>query len=556
MGVCNYTPNISINSCKELKEIRIKQLQKIDLLILDPLSINGLKQDCLILQKYIDEDTIVFVCSNFGCELEPLIMENLNGKYKCVVSILCDSQLRQVSKTKFNIEDNGNMLDLHMGISYQSNNFQDELYILMSQNESSVKKQFSQIDSTLNQVVNKLLEDWIFVKKYDTNTSKFSLLIWENIIPKVSLNILSIVYELSAYKKLLENKDVLKIYKNLVLELMNICCMQCGSHVPSFLFPNDKRRINFNKILEIGFTRGESLEGAFECYCFAEGYPFPSDILLDQAIILGERYDMKSSNLKSIRELYQKLDVKSNQVDIYPLKEVVECVPVLSSELEQLYIDAESLPTTTAEEESEIKSITTQTASEVVLNGMCATNVTPVNCLHYLKDSLWTADFETQGVIGIPHYPSSKTHNPIKKNTYAMNESTRSLEKQIRTKKHLFANEYDRINAQLIMNGGRPYTEHSKNAQKLKYGWRDTQLWKLQRKLNIERGLLGASPTRPYEDLLNHIRILNRANTGDVLPFTTARFGKVDTFHLLNENKEHIMGLFEPVPQPEETETE
>lgn len=554
IGVSNYTPNVSINSCKELREVSSKRLKKINILVLDPLSMNDLKQDCQFLQKYIDNDTIIFICTNFGCELEPFVIENLNGKYKCVISVLCDSQFRQVAQNKFHIQDNCNVLDIYMGITYMSSNFKDEMHILMSQNESSIQKQFSRIDSTLNQVINKLLDDWIFVKKYETNTSTLPLLIWESIIPKISLNILLIVHEVYDYKKFLENKDVLKFYKNLVLELMNICCMQCGLHVANFLYPNDKRKINFNKILETGFDGKENLECTFEYYCFKTGYLFPFDILLSQTILLAKRYEMKCSNLISLQESYKKLEQKSTQFAPESSTEDIDCVPVLSTELKKLYIDAESLPRTTIEQESEMKSTTTQTPSEVVLNGMCATNVTPVNCLQYLKDSIWTTDFETQGVVGIPHYPSSRTHNPIKKNTYVMNESIRSLEKQIRTKKHLFANDYDRINSQLITNGGRPYTEHSRIAQKLKYGSRDTQLWKLQRKLNIERGLLGASPTRPYEDLLNHIRILNRANTGDVLPFTTARFGKVDTFHLLNENKDHIMALFEPVPQQTETE--
>mgnify|MGYP003362460184 CR=1 FL=1 len=623
-GANFYAPNIFVKEVPELREKLIEgenngTRYKIDVLVLAPISLDDLKTDCQFLSEFIDSDTVVMVSSDFGCELEPIVMEHLEGNFKCVMSIVCDVECRQLSLGSYVLVNDDHCI-IHLGITYHSQNFEDKAKLV--QNKSMVKKELLQINSTTNKFCEILtLSKWLQVNKILSKT-QMALMLWEIIIPKISLNILSIIYEQFDYVKLLETKSTMKIYKDLVLELMNICCMQCGSHIGKFLLPEEKLSIDFNKIVELSVRRSndlatvtvsehpEYLSLTFEAYCFYHRFQFPAHILLYQPILLAKKYKMVSSNLNFLFGFYTRLlslsgltidgkhcqrvssmfektiimDIEEDQKDSpttkceKPKEESNELFPTISPELEKLYIDVEGYTTATEIQEtdtgtstkfsqqvdsltsldvSELQKTTHQNnndsdkeendnvaiqslPSETVLNGMCGSSSQSTDHNSYLKDSLWTTDFETHGVVGIPHHFSKSSSS----NGFQLNESIRSLEVQLRTSNYLFSKDYDRINGQLI-NESKIITQKEHNQIRQKYAPQETHIWKLQRRLNLHRGLVGGFPTKPCEDLLNHIKILNRANTGDVLPFTTARFGVVDTFHLLNENKESIMALFD-----------
>ncbi|SMN20050.1 similar to Saccharomyces cerevisiae YLR054C OSW2 Protein of unknown function proposed to be involved in the assembly of the spore wall [Maudiozyma saulgeensis] len=630
-GANFYAPNIFVKEVPELREKLVQEddnntnIYKIDVVVLAPISLDDLKTDCQILSEFTDMDTIVMISSDFGCELEPLVMDYLNGNFKCVMSIVCDVECRQLSLGSYVLVNDDHCI-IHLGVTYQSENFEDKNKL--SQNKFMVKKELLQINSITNKFCEILtLSKWLQVNKILSST-QMALMLWEIIIQKISLNILSIIYEQFDYVKLLETKSTMKIYKDLVLELMNICCMQCGSHIETFLLPGEKLSIDFNKIVELSVKRSNELANVtvsehpeylsltFEAYCFYHRFQFPAHILLYQPILLAKKYKMVSSNLNFLFGFYTRLlslsgltidgkhcqrvssmfektilmDIEEDQKDSQNIKidrsieEPNETFPTISAELEKLYIDVDGYTSTNelpeigkqitsnfpknidssvSIEVSELRSTPPKHSngvndnnnnntnvvtsikslpSETVLNGMCGSSSQSPDHNSYIKESLWTTDFETHGVVGIPHqYSTSTTTNS---NGFQLNESIRSLEVQLRTSKHLFAKDYDRINGQLL-NESKTVTKKEHDLMRQKYAPQETQIWRLQRRLNLHRGLVGGFPTKPCEDLLNHIKILNRGNTGDVLPFTTARFGVVDTFHLLNKNKESIMALFD-----------
>ena len=62
-------------------------------------------------------------------------------------------------------------------------------------------------------------------------------------------------------------------------------------------------------------------------------------------------------------------------------------------------------------------------------------------------------------------------------------------------------------------------------------------------KRQIHRGALPRPRTNPYEVLLDHIEVLNSGNTGDILRFTTSRYGGVDTYDSILKDQSKIMSL-------------
>ena len=81
--------------------------------------------------------------------------------------------------------------------------------------------------------------------------------------------------------------------------------------------------------------------------------------------------------------------------------------------------------------------------------------------------------------------------------------------------------------------------------RKKRYANLEIEFWKLQRKCNIDRGVILRPKTGPGDDLLNHIEILSRGNMGDILPFTTSRYGEVDTYNSLRRDRDLIMSMLE-----------
>lgn len=626
-GANFYAPNIFTKSIPELDE-KLFDGQNIryaiDIMIIASISIDDLKTDCELLSKFSNLNTVVLISADFGCELEPIALEYFFGKCKCVMSIFCEVECRQLSLGSYTLV-NDEQCVVQLGTSFMTENFNNDMKLI--DNEKLVQQEFLDENSNITRFNNLLkVTKWIEINKYFSST-KMALKIWEMIIPKVSLNILSIILEQFDYEKLLETKSTERIFKDLVSELMEICTKQCGSQLEKYLCKDDLSTINYESIIDLckeqkvnlanstANEHPEYLSLPFEAYCFYHRFEYPAHILLYQPLLLAKKYELPCSNLnflfgfytrllslsglsifggrcQQLTSLFEKnllinLDEKTDQESVKEHddtnkqnkkgnSEDVYCSmgasdPTLSAELEHLYLSVENYAETHhnlqddyvelsdiedptrnkdlqlvtkrelfsfSEKVSEFSNNRTQSSN--VLDGMNGSSSRIDRYNNFIKESTANTNFENLGLIGIPHYTQKY---PIR-NDHERTGSIQSLEKQLRTSQHLLAKDYDKLNNQLGENG-RAITKEEHDRTRRHYAMLELQLWKFQRKFNIYQGIVSRPHAGPYEDLLNHIEILNRGNTGDILPFTTSRYGCVDTFHLLHSEKDKIISLFE-----------
>lgn len=122
--------------------------------------------------------------------------------------------------------------------------------------------------------------------------------------------------------------------------------------------------------------------------------------------------------------------------------------------------------------------------------------------------------------------------------------TTSSLELQLRSNHFMFAKEYQDLHRQLYYEV-KPRTQSELDARRRNYAELESQMWKIKHRFNIHRGALPRPRTNPYELLLDHIDVLNRGNTGDILRFTTSRYGGVDTYDSILRDQSTIMELLD-----------
>ncbi|QLL31783.1 hypothetical protein HG536_0B06510 [Torulaspora globosa] len=289
-------------------------------MLVSAISIEKLQENCKLLSKFVDGRTIVLISADFGCELEKIAIDAMGGRCRCVLSVACDVECRQLSLGSYALVNDDNC-EIYVGNSYSAascakesiyyNNIEKVQEELNFGDNSSIARMVHQLEAT----------QWIRVEQLK-DTRKMALKLWQLIIPKISLNILSIIYEQFDYEKMLENKSTEIIFRGLVHELLEICSAQCNSKVDEFLkrkSESDEVEIDFAKIIDhckrkrnelISTTANEYPEYLFlpfELYCFYHRFEYPAQILLYQPILLAEEYSVSCSNLNFLYGFYSRL---------------------------------------------------------------------------------------------------------------------------------------------------------------------------------------------------------------------------------------------------------
>lgn len=324
LGANFYTPNIFAKNVKELGPKILDEDRNVkyplDILLISSISIDDLQENCRLLSKYVDERTIVLISADFGCELEKIAIRAMGDRCKCVLSVACDVECRQLSLGSYALVNDDNC-EMYLGNSYcTSSGTRDSIF---NNNIEKARKELNGgEDSSIGQMVRQLeATQWIKVEPLK-DTKQMALKLWQLIIPKISLNILSIIYEQFDYEKMLENKSTEMIFRGLVRELLDICSAQCNSKVEVFSKKNtetDEIEIDFARIVEhckrkrnqlLSTTANEYPEYLFlpfELYCFYHRFEYPAQILLYQPILLAEEYHVSCSNLNFLYGFYSRL---------------------------------------------------------------------------------------------------------------------------------------------------------------------------------------------------------------------------------------------------------
>lgn len=317
----------------------------IDIIIISSISLDKFRETCHDLKKFANSNTIILVSADFGSELELIALKEFGDNCFCVMSILSDVECRQLSLGSYTLV-NDNYCKIKIGISYLMKNFP---YVKKAKKDkekriNDLNKQLEKnfrvyqkicSDNGKSNKLNKFIEmlqltPWIRIDKV-LDPREMSLLIWENIIPKISLNLLTIIYEQFDYNKMLNVKSTNDIFQDLVLELLEISQIQNGFVIDKFIY-RDKvngkinenlkltsEMINFDKIISICNSRREQLNKStanehpeylslpFETYCFYHRFEYPAQILLYQPLQLGQKYSINCSNLNFLYGVYSRL---------------------------------------------------------------------------------------------------------------------------------------------------------------------------------------------------------------------------------------------------------
>lgn len=331
LGANFYTPNVFAKEVGELSPKLInpengKCKYSIDVIIISGISIGQFAENCKAVSRFANPQTTVFVNASFGCELEEVALNVFDKNCKCVMSIASDVECRQLSLGSYALVNDKNCR-VYLGLTYSSQNHSSDA--LLSKNEACVKEELDpQISSNTNKLIQELtVTKWVRVFPYN-NPQEMAVKIWEMVIPKISLNILSVIYEQFDYDSLLKNKSNEIVFKDLVKELFDICYAQCNAKVESFMSginssisSNGEHNgaIDFSKIVNYCKSKRkelikttvneypEYLTLPFESYCFYHRFEYPAHILLYQPILLAKRYDAPCSNLNFLYGFYSRL---------------------------------------------------------------------------------------------------------------------------------------------------------------------------------------------------------------------------------------------------------
>lgn len=637
LGANFYTPNIFTKDINELPDkLQDNGTNKysIDIMLISAISLQAFETTCELLSGFTSNNTTVLISTDFGCELEPVAMSYFGGKCKCVLSISCEVECRQLSLGSYALV-NDDQCTITLGLTYCDENFETDTCIL-----ENTKAALLELKGTTSSNVNRFLLElnvtkWI-KSQLILDSKQMALKMWEVIIPKISLNILSIIYEQFDYDKMLENKSTEIIFRDLVQELFGICFAQCRNKVNKFLkvTGEGEEEINFKKIVKyceskklqlINSTANEHpeyLSLPFEPYCFYHRFEYPAQILLHQPIILAKKYNVPCSNLNFLYGFYTRLltlsglsinggrcehalsmldnrigggmnvaaginggqdltdgdnkdghnrkmavDKNTKEGSYISLTQRFSMAspvsandPALPADLKKLYLGAEYISNCDANLSSEEQPLKSPVGVDMGHNDQRLTD----NVRHTFEDAYLanedgfsslgidnrdstkpTKPLEKLGIIAVPHFIrrfSTKRSNKDKSNAMSRPHTTSSLELQLRSNHFTFAKEYQDLHRQLNYEA-KPKTQTELDSRRRNYAELESQMWKIKHRFNIHRGALPRPRTNPYEVLLDHIEVLNSGNTGDILRFTTSRYGGVDTYDSILKDQSKIMSL-------------
>lgn len=636
-------------------------------MVIAGISIDSLEESCKVLTKFINKNTVILVSADFGCELELIALSSMGNRCKCVLSIACDVECRQLSLGSYALV-NDDHCEIYFGITYSSQNYSNNS-LFVSNEEKALEELNNCSGSCISRMVSQLdATRWIKVKKY-TDSQEMALKVWQLLIPKISLNILSIIYEQFDYEKMLENKSTEMIFKGLVHELLDICSSQCKSKVEEFLVNSDddeksRGTVNFIKIIEQCKTKRmelitttaneypEYLFLPFESYCFYHRLEYPAQILLYQPILLAERYNVSSSNLNFLYGFYTRLlslsglsinggrlsQVKSHLGDRltgYSSSSSISSTKKLKKKGKSRYdkkkskgqgeereaasgahagqgifsvaspagadyrlplgadqlspgprnsrsfkasisangsstaVDGNSPGSSESGSDDEIEQVQYEKREaffrhDTSINpGRLHSNATSVDQLrHFSRSGSQNALHELSTAI-VPQFSRKYATMPLALTPMSQRCSTSaaqslnfgkkppnlssvsSLELQLRSGAHLATTDSHDLYQQLFDLTTPPADQNAYDARRKQFGPFEKQLWQFQRRSHLLNGTVSRPIERPYDDLLNHIEILCGEHNSEIIRFTTSRYGDLDLYSSIQQDRDHIVSLFD-----------
>ncbi|SCU78560.1 LADA_0A06238g1_1 [Lachancea dasiensis] len=599
LGSNFYRPN---EFAKELDELQSKLVDsngklkyKIDIVVLSCLSIPALQRHCEVLAKYGDKDTVVLVDANFGVHLEKLVLDHFSNTCACTLSILCDVEGRQLSSGSYVLVNE--TCQFYIGLTYSHDDARSigTQYEILRNNFEKVRNVLSDEQSTLNALLQQLQHTQVeAIITFTPDCSiEMALTVWEYIIPRISLNILSIVFERFDYDRLLANASTKLVFQDLVKDLINISFAHCGRVITKYMkmasedcrAPIDlEADIDFEKIVEHTKIRKrqtdiftvneypEYLTLSFEAYCFYHKLEFPADILLKQPILMANEFGIKYSSLNFLIRFYsQLLSLSGLCIEGGPRK---LCPPsFMFGSRTQLNTKGEAvLPTKNDAGKKPIDSLHAKLkrGTKTDNNSVLATKDPDCSRMDYAAKNHDTDTHDTQGEQSISlregnnsrfaffcdredgentgpgendsssivdtliQLPNFRKRTPGGRAVGEVDASA-ALEREIRANPLTMASRYY----------FKPYHLDRKSIRSLteKCGdhWDRPSLWKMQRQYLIERGQMtdpsDTLVTGSHRPLMEHIKLLKRLNMRGILSVTTSRYGHVDTSMRLFDNQ-------------------
>lgn len=310
LGSNFYKPNISTRDLSTFS--KTYGSIAVDVAIIGTNSITQLQTQLNAMRGIIDEKTIIVLDCSFGVELELRVLERFPSN--TVIGVLSDAEVRKLSTGSYALISDS--ICFQFGLTY--NLLEGES---MKKNRLRYEELRLDASSIFMKFLNILKGSYIGdIKIHEGNKSSFAICVWESIIPRIALNVLSIVFEQISYDELIKHDSNHRIFNQLVKELLNICYKQSmGMVVESFVFEKDIKTPNYenivntlkNKQIELEkFTTSEYPEFlalCYEAYCFYHRIEFPCSLLLSQCIMLAEKYECPYDNLVFLESFYLRL---------------------------------------------------------------------------------------------------------------------------------------------------------------------------------------------------------------------------------------------------------
>lgn len=304
----SYKPNVTVNDFVALS--KVYKTGKIDIIIISSQSISQFNNQLRSLERFIHDDITIIIDSNFAVELEILSL----AKYPnaTTISVVTDAEVKRLSVGSYLLMSEST--SFKFGISYDC----DTKEKVLKENVNRYNN-YSQDYGSNFKVLLEVLRRGDNMSSVDVilaENNVFGLLVWEWLIPKISLNILAIVFEHDSYDDLLENDSNAKVFRQLVQELMDIYFKQTNGGIIRSYISNDQKKPEYNAVVQRLKNRQRSLERSvgnkyphcltinYEAYCFYNEIAYPSSLLFEQCINLADKYDCGSSNLTFLSSLY------------------------------------------------------------------------------------------------------------------------------------------------------------------------------------------------------------------------------------------------------------
>lgn len=306
-----YKPNIIVRDLDNLFDFYTSN--KIDIIIVSSQSISQFTSQLKSVEKFIHDNIVIVINSDFAVELELFSL----SIYPTItaISVLVDVEIREISKGSYLVATDPR--SVKFGITYNCDTRDKVLKKNVKRFECSLKQKQSSLKSMMDHLEKMNLGSIVAIPP---KKNSFGLLVWEGLIPKISLNLLSIVFGKVSYDEILESSSSKRVFQQLVRELTEICYKQTnGGTINDFAVRNDNVNPEYFLLLQRLKNRQNELERAigseqpghlnlnYEAYCFYYKIEFPCALMLEQCIGIAEKYGCENSSLTFLSSLYSNL---------------------------------------------------------------------------------------------------------------------------------------------------------------------------------------------------------------------------------------------------------